>query len=96
MTLDQEKFHDDLRTWFSKNLAAPDRFDKNRNRRGPGQGLSWFKDSAQGHISKMREFAELLRSIDVVVDELTTERPGKILFEDEFQIVAKPFQDSGI
>jgi len=44
----------------------------------------------------MREFAELLRSIDVVVDELTTERPGKILFEDEFQIVAKPFQDSGI
>jgi hypothetical protein len=96
MTSDQEKFHDELRAWFSKNLEVPDRFDKNRNRRRPGQGLSWFKDSAQGHIAKMRDFAELLRSIDVVVDELTTERPGKILFEDEFQVVAKPFQDSGI
>ena len=91
----QEDLHEDLKRWFDKHLEKPERFGKNWNRHEPGLGLSWFRDSASDHIGKMREFAELLRSLDVVVDELYSERPGKLLYEDEFQVVALPFSDSG-
>ena len=96
MSAHQEEQHDALRDWFSKNLEAPDRFDKNKNHHRPGLGLSWFKDDAQEHIDKMREFAELLRTLDVVVDEVYSDRPGKVLYEDKFQVLAKPYQDSGL
>jgi len=58
------------------------------------QAISWFRSSALKHISKMREYAEILQSHDVQVKQLVTERPGKIVYEDQYQIAAIPFQDT--
>jgi hypothetical protein len=39
----------------------------------------------------MRELVALLVHKDVPVEELRTERPGYIVYEDEHQIAAEPF-----
>ncbi len=56
--------------------------------------ISWFKDTAQTHIGKMREMVALLEHHDVSVRMIKTMRPGYVVYEDEFQIVAVPFADS--
>lgn len=51
--------------------------------------ISWFKGSAQSMISKFRELIAILEQHDHPVQMLKTEQPGMILYEDEFQVVAK-------
>ena len=59
----------------------------------PGS-ISWFKSSAIKYIHKMREYSQILESHDVLVIQITTERPGNIVYEDEHQIAAIPFSDT--
>ena len=87
---------DGLRDWFEANLARPERFTRTRNASHKGaHGIAWFKDTAVGHISRMRELASILDEHDIVVDVIETERPGYIVWEDEVQLVAEPFSDTG-
>lgn len=53
--------------------------------------ISWFKDTqpAQEWISVFRDLIAILEDSDVDVGTLTTDRPGMIVYEDEFQVVAK-------
>jgi hypothetical protein len=44
----------------------------------------------------MREMAFLLEHHDVPVRMIKTARPGYVVYEDEFQIVAVPFADSDL
>ena len=47
-----------------------------------------------GHIAWMWEVAAILDAHDVKTEMIRTERPGYILYEDEFQITAEPFADT--
>ena len=51
--------------------------------------VCWFKDSAKDWISVFHEMVAILEDSDFRVAYLTTESPGNIVYEDEFQIVAK-------
>lgn len=53
--------------------------------------VSWFKDTgpAQKWISVFREIIAILEDSDFDVAMLTTEHPGMIVYEDEFQVVAQ-------
>lgn len=55
----------------------------------PIDAISWFKDSATEFIGLTRELANLLKSQDYQVKMFATDNPGKILYEDEYQIVAE-------
>lgn len=57
-------------------------------------GLSWFKPTAEQHIQKAHELAAILSELGFVIEILKTDRPGYIVYEDEFQIVAEPFSDT--
>ena len=37
----------------------------------------------------------ILETQGVVVEVIETQRPGYVVYEDEFQIVAEPFADTG-
>jgi len=82
--------------WLDANLPKPVRFSRKRNNshRTP-MGLSWFKDSAHEHIARLREVAALLEFHAIRVEAIATDRPGYIVYEDDFQIVAEPFSDTG-
>jgi hypothetical protein len=88
------KLRKQIMQWFSNNLKVPDVQASQSNHYTKPLAISWFKSSAKSHISKMREYAEILNSHDVHVKQIVTERPGKIVYEDEFQIAAIPFQDT--
>ena len=86
----------EIRDWFGENLKKPTRFTtaKPPYYRKRQNGISWFKDSAREHIGKMQEMAALLKSHGLPVQMIKTDRPGYVVYEDEFQIVAVPFADS--
>jgi hypothetical protein len=87
---------DGLRAWFGKNLDLPDRFTRTRNASHKRtRGIAWFKDSAKDHLQRMRELVMILGDNDVAVDVVETERPGYVTYEDDVQIVAEPFSDTG-
>jgi hypothetical protein len=83
-----------IRVWFGSHMKLPDRFTFSARPHAKNTALSWFKDSAKQHITKMREFAEILRPHGFETRIIRTSRPGYILYEDEHQVVAYPFADT--
>jgi hypothetical protein len=89
----EEARHDSIRKWFDKNLEKPTRFTaaKPPFYRKQAKAISWFKDSAHEHISRVRELVAILEQHGISVRMLKTARVGYIVYEDEYQIVADPF-----
>ena len=86
-----------LSDWFSDRLAKPDFFaaggDRYRNRRAVASaqtGLSWFKPEAVDHIARMHRLKAALEACGVHVEVLTTRDPGRVIWEDAYQVVAEP------
>jgi hypothetical protein len=94
----EEAHLEQVRNWFNRSLEKPLRFTnaKPPYYRKRQNGISWFKDSAHEHISKIREITAILQSYGVPVQMIKTTRPGYIVYEDEFQIVAVPFSKSKV
>jgi hypothetical protein len=90
---DEETHHDSIRKWFNEHLEKPTRFTaaKPPYYRRQAKALSWFKDSAHEHISRVRELVTILEHHGISVRMLKTDRVGYIVYEDEYQIVAEPF-----
>jgi len=84
----------ELISWFGRNLPVPDRFSRHNPKKDmekPRRGISWFKDSATEHIAKARDLIAVLEDYGYPVEQIGTHRPGFIVYEDAFQIVAEPF-----
>jgi hypothetical protein len=79
--------------WFEKNLTVPKVLAGSNFHNRP-TAVSWFKDTATEHIGRMRQLAQILESHDIAVKQLSTTRPGKIEYEDQYQIAAIPFRDT--
>lgn len=78
--------------WFNKNLNSPlDYLNKQKSKKSD-VFISWFKMSATEHITRVREFVFLLENKGVIVEQIKTDNPGKIVYSDEHQIFAKPFE----
>ena len=59
--------------------------------------LSWLRmhlksPRAKEPITRVRAMVEILREYGVVIDQVSTEKPGYVVYEDGWQIVAKPFR----
>lgn len=83
---------DRLMAWFSKNLGSPLRYLNKQKSKKSVIYISWFKVSSKSHIEKARELASILENKDISVEVLKTNKPGKIVFEDEHQIFARPYK----
>lgn len=90
----QEARYEEVRAWFNEHLKVPDRFARASRAHPQRVALSWFRDTAREHIDKMREIARILDEHDILVDTIQTDRPGYIVYEDEFQVAAEPFRDT--
>ncbi len=92
----EEDVVEELRQWFNKNLEVPDRFTaaKPPYYRKKKRAISWFKDTAHEHMSRIREMVAILENHDVAVRMMTSDRVGYVVYEDDYQIVAEPFSDS--
>lgn len=86
--------YNNVTDWFNENLQVPTKFSRSSSSRAENKAISWFKDSAEESISKMREVRDILEVHGIVVYMIRTSRPGYIVYEDEIQIVAEPFADT--
>ena len=77
--------------WFNKNLPVPNRFSRSSKRTAKAVAISWFKSSAKECIKQMQELASILYIHDIPIKVIKTRRPGYIVYEDDYQIVAQPF-----
>jgi len=77
--------------WFKSNLPIPDRFVRSRKPHREDKGVCWFKCSATECMTHIRYLVQLVSEQDVITRELTTEKPGYVIYEDDSQVVAEPF-----
>jgi hypothetical protein len=91
----EEEHHDSIRWWFHDNLERPTRFTASKPPfyRKKSRAISWFRDSATEHLSRVRELVVILETHDVSVRMLKAQRVGYVVYEDEYQVVAEPFAD---
>lgn len=78
----------DLRAWFNENLEKPTAFGRDRL----SLGICWFKTGSTEHISRIWEMVNILERNGIYVKKIRTDRPGYIIYEDEWQLVAEPFR----
>jgi hypothetical protein len=78
----------ELRAWFNENLEKPSSFGRNKLR----LGICWFKTDAAEHISRIWEMVHILERNGVYVKKIRTDKPGYVIYEDEWQLVAEPFR----
>lgn len=85
----------EIHNWFNEHLKKPASFNKSARHNTLNKAISWYKDTANEHISYMRELAYILENHGIFVETIYTDRPGYIVYEDEHQITAEPFDDTG-
>ena len=74
--------------WFEIHLPVPDRFHRHLGPASTGIGVCWFKAGAGRHISRMREMCFVLNEIGYPIICRWTAKPGRPIYQDDFQIVA--------
>lgn len=90
----EQQQYDEIYEWFRHNLKKPQSFSRSSKPHAKNVALSWYKDVAAEHIAKMYALVLVLEAHGVSVDILRTERPGYIVYEDEFQVAAEPFKET--
>ena len=78
----------ELRGWFCENLQKPSSFGRDKLR----LGICWFKTGATEHISRIWDLVRILERNGIYVKKIRTDKPGYVIYEDEWQLVAEPFR----
>ena len=91
LTAEQAAFRRAGNDWYNANMidpgrAAPEVYDKTLHPRA----VAWFKESAVEMIERVAGYLEILEAHGVAWELVRSSDPGKILYEDEYQIIAEP------
>ena len=86
--------YNEIYDWFRSNLKKPTSFSRSSKPHAKNVAISWFKDTATEHIAKMRALASILMAHGITVELLKTERPGYVVYEDQYQVAAEPFKET--
>ena len=78
--------------WFEDELPMPPyaRFQVRSKTWWRSQGICWFRAEAREMVRRAYGLRSLLAECDILISQLHTDRPGQILYKDDFQIIAKP------
>jgi hypothetical protein len=91
----EQRQYDKIYQWFRSNLKKPTSFSCSLKPHAKNVAISWFKDTVTEHIAKMRVLASILMAHGIAVELLKTERPGYVVYEDQHQVTAEPFRETG-
>ena|SRR5687768_14185565 len=71
--------------WFNANLPVPPRplFQG-------GRAICWFKTDAHSCIDRLWNIVWVLRANGIEVARIRTAHPGRLRYQDDFQVVAVP------
>ena len=74
--------------WFSENLPVPD-LDEER-------AIFFFKSDHDGCLHRIWDLVWVLREQDLHVTMLRVPDPGRVVYEDEFQVASIPWADGEV
>lgn len=72
--------------WLRKHLKSPECLREEHNIRA----ICWFHPRAKKPIAKVRAIMEILKEYGTLIQMIKTKDPGIIIYEDGWQVVAKP------
>jgi hypothetical protein len=75
--------------WFNDHLPCPPFAPKLRSGEWTCDAVAWFRDDAVEPLRRIWDLVHLLRENGVPVRLVTTDRPGKIVYQDAYQVVAE-------
>jgi hypothetical protein len=81
-----------LRAWFSTNLEKPTSVGRDKLR----SGICWFKAESTEHVSRIWEMVRILERNGIYVKKIRTDKPGYVIYEDGWQLVAEPLSKAKI
>ena len=76
----------DMFDWFNRHLPAP------RLRQHDPHIIFWFRAECHELICKMWRLAGVLKANGVDVELVHTTKPGRVFYEDSFQVAAIPWK----
>ena len=82
---DEEKavYHEIDQVWFEENLPNPPFYDDDK----PGKPITWFKTATSGFmVEKLQPLMDMLEKYSKPYDIVYTNFPGRIVYEDEWQV----------
>lgn len=74
--------------WLKQHLPSPDLSEQEY------RAIFWFKDSAHQPMKRIWAIKPYLEAYGYWIDMLKTWDPGKIVYEDGWQVAAKPWRHS--
>jgi hypothetical protein len=90
---DEARLADALR-WFGRHLRKPARLTRSRRPHREARAICWFKRGAVAHLARIHEVRHLLDAYGIRVDMIVSRRPGYVVYEDEHQLAAYPFDET--
>ncbi|HEV3089316.1 MAG TPA: hypothetical protein VGX96_19075 [Candidatus Elarobacter sp.] len=85
---------DGIELWFDENLSKPARFARARRHHPAPVAISWFRSEARAHLARIREMQQILEAYGCTIEMIKTARPGYVVYEDDAQVTARPFNDT--
>lgn len=82
---DEEVLEENLQ-WLNTHLKSPKCLSEDHNFRA----VCWFHFRAKKPIEKVRAIVEVLKEYGVHIQTVKTKDPGIIIYEDGWQVAAKP------
>ena len=84
VTPEDEASYWKAREWFESNLPIPP-YHKNGN---PDRAITWFKETAMSSsiVHELGIYREIAGRYGTEIELISSDSPGTIIYEDEFQI----------
>jgi hypothetical protein len=80
---EQSVYNEIDKVWFQDNLPNPPFYNDDN----PGKPITWFKTAMTAHmLDKLAPLMDMLDKYDVPYDVVYTDCPGRIVYEDEYQV----------
>jgi len=73
-------------SWLNTHLRSPDLNDRDY------RAIFWFKDTARAPMARLWAIKACLDSYGHWIELVKTRRPGQIIYEDGWQVAAKPWR----
>lgn len=90
-----EDYLDEIFEWFRRYMPVPDRLYRARPSRSDARtAICWYKADADWLVRRMWEIVAIFREYGLPIKLITTDRPGYVTHEDEYQIAAVPYADT--
>ena len=79
------ELYDRTHKWFLENLPEPPFYGNNNE--NPDGAVTWFKtETADAMLEHIEPLLYLLEKYGIPYDVVYTDTPGKIIYEDDFQV----------